>query len=107
MEFADWSKRTDFSMEADPYVGYKADDGEIIRGDLIRVTKKNDKIFVHFTQDAGHLSGNKYQWIKIPNDRLCPPPATRPKQVARSFEMTDAKESNEDKEDKDVEIGDL
>ena len=89
----DWAKRTDFSVDTDPYIGYVAEDGVVIRGDLLRVNRPNTKIFIHFNQAPGHLTGDKYQWILIPNDRICPPPATRPKPVSqpvsRSFETTD------------------
>eukprot|EP01083_Nonionella_stella_P289246 984356_1 len=71
---ADWSKRTDFD-DVD-LVGYLCDDGEVIQGDCLR--RQKGKIFVHFNTDAPHF-GKKYDWISIPNERICPPPKTRPK----------------------------
>ena len=64
---SDWSSKTNFDDAL--YIGYLCDDGTVIGGDLIRQNKKNNKIFVFFNRN-----GHKYQWMHIPNDRICPPP---------------------------------
>ena len=77
----DWAKRTDFwdGVEQERYIGYVADDGVVVRGDLLRVNTARTKIFVHFNQDITHFNGGeKWRWLPIPNDRVRPPPETRP-----------------------------
>merc|ERR1712228_443433 len=85
----DWSKKIDFSGTKS--IGYLCDDGEVILGDFVKMNSDKTKIFVHFNNDGAHF-GKKYDWIKIPNDRICPPPKDRPKRSSvihgLSHEMT-------------------
>ena len=70
----DWSERKEFKEST--LIGYLCDDGEIIRGDLLRQSR--NKIFVHFDGDSDRY-GKKCDWINVPNQRICPPPKERPK----------------------------
>eukprot|EP01083_Nonionella_stella_P124961 377708_1 len=70
----DWSKRSDFG-DVD-LLGYLCDDGQVIQGDCL--WRQKGKTFIPFNTDAPHF-GKKYDWISIPNERICPPPKTRPK----------------------------
>eukprot|EP01084_Bolivina_argentea_P004481 8531_1 len=70
---ATWNERIDFNGIS--VIGYLCDNGQIIRGDIL--TQKQGKIFVHFDQAAGHY-GKKYDWIVVPNKRICYPPNKQP-----------------------------
>eukprot|EP01084_Bolivina_argentea_P276106 471029_1 len=78
----DWTKRTHFTGIR--LIGYLCDSGVIIQGDLLR--HKVGKVFIHFNTDAGHY-GKKYDWIVVPNNRICPPPKIRPP-VTGAFSTT-------------------
>ena len=70
----EWGKKIDFSDTR--VIGYLCNDGEVAKGDIIDQNRHNGKIFVHFNTDAVHF-GRKYEWLQIPNDRICPPPKNR------------------------------
>eukprot|EP00483_Globobulimina_turgida_P012746 UN12770 len=79
----DWNERTDFTDVK--LIGYLCDDGEVIQGDLL--LQKPGKIFVYFSTDIDpEHCGNKYDWISIPNARLCPPPKKKQHPVTEPFE---------------------
>eukprot|EP01084_Bolivina_argentea_P203352 347337_1 len=49
-------------------ISYLCDNGKVIRGDCLQQTP--NKIFVYF--DDNKYYGKKYDWILIPNERICP-----------------------------------
>merc|ERR1712154_237081 len=75
--FRDWTKKTDDDFRDIKLIGYLCDDRRVIHGDILRV--KPGKIFVHFTLDADHHYSKKYDWIKVPNERMCAPPKSTSK----------------------------
>eukprot|EP01084_Bolivina_argentea_P082114 148699_1 len=64
-----WNELVDFTGIS--AIGFLCDNGEIIRGDVIK--QKQREVFVHFSKDGGHY-GEKYDWIAVPNKRICSPP---------------------------------
>ena len=66
----DWSYKTDFTDALQ--VGYLCDDGKIAFGAVERQNSFENKIFVHY-DECGTIRGKKFEWIQLPNNRLCAP----------------------------------
>ena len=66
----DWSKKIDFTGISS--IGYLWHREVIVRMDIKKQSKKNGKIFVRCPNDA--VLGRCVRWLKIPHDRICPPP---------------------------------
>ena len=60
----DWNKKTHF--DAGSFIGYKSDDGKIIKTKYIGHNVLKNKIWVGF-------AGNEGKWLDIPNERICSP----------------------------------
>ena len=78
----DWTKKTELADNS--HIGYRADSGVVIQGSVLRSAVQMNgqkKIMVHFENDGCHQEVKKYGWFEVPNDRICPVPKERPKQV--------------------------
>jgi len=66
----DWSLKMDFTDTMQ--VGYLCDSGEIAFGDVCKQNSYTSKIFITYNTNSAQR-GKKYEWITIPNYRLCGP----------------------------------
>ena len=77
----EWRFKTEFSETQ--CIGYLADSGEVIKGQVVMTTQNEDgvtvKVFIHFENDGSHQNSKGYGWFGVPNDRFCPLPMVRPK----------------------------
>eukprot|EP01084_Bolivina_argentea_P082678 149687_1 len=100
-----WNEQTDFNGIS--VIGFLCDNDQIIRGNVIR--QKQGNIFVHFDQAASHY-GKKYDWIVVPNKRICYPPNKQPPHVPlpiliKQDESTEMKENDSDFDCKSIKNG--
>ena len=77
MNTSDWSQRTKFELYQ--FVGYKTDSGHHIQAEILRIKTNNDgeanQLFLKFAYNYNYIP---YQWIDVPNKRLCAPHLIQP-----------------------------
>ena len=94
-----WSHKFDFSNIS--LIGYLCDDGEVVKADILR--QRHGRIFIHLYDGSVVGSDKKYEWISVPNDRICAPPKHRP--IKNSSFVRDFHHCNELREDELIIFG--
>ena len=80
-----WSRKTNVTKMTDfsqfKYIGFVADSGETIRGEIMRRidSAKMRNVFLHFENGGVHMDSKRFGWFDVPNERFRLVPKVPPK----------------------------